>query len=175
MINKDYFMSSDLILFFSHAGENYYGGELKVVEKGNTEVIAEYIKEITGADVFKVEPETPYPEAYMECTKVVKKEKQPRPLKETLAGISGYDGIYIGFPNWWGTLPKVLAAQLDALDFNGKVVKPFVTHEGSGFGKAKKDLKKLCKGADIRKGLEIRGSDVLDSKDKVKNWICDES
>ena len=168
-------MSKDLILFFSYAGENYYGGELKVVEKENTEVTAEYIKEITGADVFKVKPAPSYPEDCMECTKVVKKEKQPRPLKETLEDISGYDGIYIGFPNWWGTLPNVLAAQLDALDFNGKVVKPFVNHEGSGFGKSKKDLKKLYKGADIRKGFEIKDSDVLDSKDKVENWICDES
>lgn len=167
-------MSKDLILFFSRAGENYYGGELKVVEKGNTEVIADYISQITDADVFKVEPATPYPEDYMECTKVVKSEKHPRPLKQTLKSITSYDGIYIGFPNWWGSIPKVLASQLEILDFNGKVVKPFVTHEGSGFGKAKKELKKLCKGADIRKGFEIKGSDVLDSKDKVKHWICDE-
>ena len=168
-------MSKDLILFFSRAGENYYGGELKVVKKGNTEVIADYISQFTGADIFKVEPETPYPEDYMECTKAVKGEKQSRPLKQVLEDISSYDGIYIGFPNWWGSLPKVLASQLEILDFNGKVVKPFVTHEGSGFGKAKKELKKLCRGADIRKGLEIKGSDVLDSKDKVKNWISNES
>ena len=168
-------MSKDLILFFSRAGENYYGGELKVVKKGNTEVIADYISQFTGADIFKVEPETPYPEDYMECTKAVKSEKQSRPLKQVLEDISSYDGIYIGFPNWWGSLPKVLASQLEILDFNGKVVKPFVTHEGSGFGKAKKELKKLCRGADIRKGLEIKGSDVLDSRDKVKNWISNES
>lgn len=168
-------MSKDLILFFSRAGENYYGGELKVVKKGNTEVIADYISQFTGADIFKVEPETPYPEDYMECTKAVKSEKQSRPLKQVLEDISSYDGIYIGFPNWWGSLPKVLASQLEILDFDGKVVKPFVTHEGSGFGKAKKELKKLCRGADIRKGLEIKGSDVLDSKDKVKNWISNES
>ena len=55
-------MSGDLILYFSRAGENYYEGDLKVVEKGNTEVVADYIKEITNGDVFKVEPEIPYPE-----------------------------------------------------------------------------------------------------------------
>ena len=125
-------MSGDLILYFSRAGENYYEGDLKVVEKGNTEVVADYIKEITNGDVFKVEPEIPYPEDYMECTEVTKNEKN-----------------------------------------KGKVVKPFVTHEGSGFGKSKKQLKKLCKGADIRNGLEIKGSDVLGSKDKVKCWIND--
>lgn len=164
-------MSEFLILYFSRAGENYYDGCLKSVEKGNTEIVAEYIKEITGADIFKVEPELPYPKDYMECTEVVKKEKEPRQLKKVLEDISNYDEIYVGFPNWWGTLPGVLAVQLKNLDFKGKVVKPFVTHEGSGFGKSKKELKKFCKGADIRKGLEIKGGDVLSSKDKVKNWI----
>ncbi|WP_299523503.1 flavodoxin [uncultured Methanobrevibacter sp.] len=168
-------MSKDLILYFSRAGENYYCGDLKTVEKGNTEVIVDYIKEITDADVFKVEPEIPYPEDYSECTEIVKKENDPRKLKETLVDISNYEEIYIGFPNWWGTLPNVLALQLENLDFKDKIVKPFVTHEGSGFGKSKKDLKKLCKGADIRKGLEIKGSDVLNSRDKVRNWINNDS
>ena len=166
-------MSGDLILYFSRAGENYYEGDLKVVEKGNTEVVADYIKEITNGDVFKVEPEIPYPEDYMECTEVTKHEKNGRVLKETLEDVGDYEGVYIGFPIWWGKMPIVFESQLDKLDFKGKVVKPFVTHEGSGFGKSKKQLKKLCKGADIRNGLEIKGSDVLGSKDKVKCWIND--
>lgn len=166
-------MSGDLILYFSRAGENYYKGDLKVVEKGNTEVVADYIKEITNGDVFKVEPEIPYPEDYMECTEVTKNEKNGRVLKETLEDVGDYEGVYIGFPIWWGKMPIVFESQLDKLDFKGKVVKPFVTHEGSGFGKSKKQLKNLCKGADIRNGLEIKGSDVLGSKDKVKCWIND--
>ena len=165
---------SDLVIYFSRSGENYFGGELKNIEKGNTEVIAEYIQEFTSADSFKVEPAVEYPADYMECIDVAKKEQQKdaRPeLKESLDDILDYDTVYIGFPNWWGTLPMPMFTQLEKLDFNGKTVKPFVTHEGSGFGSSQKDLKKLCQGADIKNGLSIPGASVYDVKDTVKAWI----
>ncbi len=165
---------SNLVIYFSRSGENYFGGVLKDIEKGNTEVIAEYIQEFTGADLFKVEPAVEYPEDYMQCIDVAKKELQAdaRPeIKETLEDISSYDTVYIGFPNWWGTLPMPMFTQLEQLDFAGKTVKPFVTHEGSGFGASQKDLKKLCEGAEIKKGLSIPGANVYDVKDTVKSWI----
>ena len=165
---------SDLVIYFSRSGENYFGGELKNIEKGNTEVIAEYIQEFTDADLFKVEPAVEYPADYMECIDVAKKEQQAdaRPeIKETLESIADYDTIYIGFPNWWGTLPMPMWTQLEQLDFAGKTVKPFVTHEGSGFGSSKRDLDNLCAGAEIEKGLSIPGANVYDVKDTVKSWI----
>ena len=165
---------SDLVIYFSRSGENYFGGELKNIEKGNTEVIAEYIHELDGADMFKVEPTDDYPSDYMKCIEVAKKElaDNARPdLKESLTDISDYDTVYIGFPNWWGTLPMPMFTQLESLDFAGKTVKPFVTHEGSGFGNSTRDLKKLCKGADIKKGLSIPGAKVYESKDIVEVWI----
>ena len=167
---------SDLVIYFSRSGENYFGGELKNIEKGNTEVIAEYIQEFTSADLFKVEPAVEYPAEYMECIEVAKKEQQKnmRPeIKETLESIDEYDTIYIGFPNWWGTLPMPMFTQLEQLDFTGKVVKPFVTHEGSGFGTSQKDLKKLCEGAEIKKGLSIPGGNVYDVRNQVEFWISE--
>lgn len=167
-------MSKKLIIYFSRSGENYFGGELKNIEKGNTEVIAEYIKDLTSADLFKVEPVNEYPSDYMECIDVAQKEQQinARPkIKNTLTDIGEYDTVYIGFPNWWGTLPMPMWTQLEQLDFTKKAVKPFVTHEGSGFGSAEKDLKKLCDGADIKKGLSIPGEKVYDAKDIVTHWI----
>ena len=139
-------------------------------------MIAEYIQEFTGADLFKVEPAIEYPADYMKCIDVAKKEQQKdaRPdIKETLNDISGYDTVFIGFPNWWGTLPMPMFTQLEQLDFTGKTVKAFVTHEGSGFGSAEKDIKRLCEGADIKKGLSILGASVYDAKDIVKAWIED--
>ena len=165
---------SDLVIYFSRSGENYFGGVLKNIEKGNTEVIAEYIQEFTSADLFKVEPAVEYPADYMECIDVAKKEQQKdaRPeIKESLDDISAYDTIYIGFPNWWGTLPMPMFTQLEKLDFTGKTVKPFVTHEGSGFGSSKRDLAKLCEGADIKEGLSIPGASVYDVKNTVESWI----
>ena len=165
---------SDLVIYFSRSGENYFGGVLKNIEKGNTEVIAEYIQEFTSADLFKVEPAVEYPADYMECIDVAKKEQQKdaRPeIKESLDDISSYDTIYIGFPNWWGTLPMPMFTQLEKLDFTGKTVKPFVTHEGSGFGSSRRDLARLCEGADIKDGLSIPGASVYDVKDTVKAWV----
>ena len=167
-------MANSLVIYFSRAGENYFGGELKNIEKGNTEVIAEYIQEETSADLFKVEPANEYPADYMKCVDVAKKEQEDdaRPeIKETLTDISKYDTVFIGFPNWWGTLPMPMWTQLEQLDFSGKCVKPFVTHEGSGFGSSERDLKKLCECAEIKKGLSIPGAKVYDVKDVVSNWI----
>ncbi|WP_405294797.1 flavodoxin [Methanobrevibacter sp.] len=165
---------TDLVIYFSRSGENYFGGQLKNIEKGNTEVIAEYIQELDGADLFKVEPANEYPADYMQCIDVAKKEQQndARPeIKNALDDIDGYDTIYIGFPNWWGTLPMPMFTQLEKLDFTGKTVKPFVTHEGSGFGSSQRDLKKLCNGGDIKNGLSIPGANVYDVKDTVEAWI----
>lgn len=167
-------MSNSLILYFSRAGNNYSSDGIKNIEIGNTEVIANYIKEFTAADMFKIEPLNEYPLDYMECTELAKEElnNNIRPeLKEYLNNIDDYDIIYLGFPNWWNTLPMAVWTQLEKLDFEGKIIKPFVTHEGSGFGRSEKDIKKLCNGAEIRKGLSIQGSLVDDSKDKVKTWI----
>ncbi len=169
-------MSKSLILYFSRAGNNYTNEGIKNLEIGNTEIIANYIKEFSDADVFKMEPLNEYPEDYMECTEVAKKELNDgaRPdLKEYIEDISEYDTIYLGFPNWWNTMPMPVWTQLEKLDFDGKTIKPFVTHEGSGFGKSESDIKKLCPGAKLSKGLSIQGSFVEDSRQKVKHWVKD--
>ena len=165
---------SSIVIYFSRSGENYIAGKLKNIQKGNTEVIAEYIQELDNADLFKVEPADEYPADYMKCTDVAKKELEndARPeIKQTLSDISDYDTVYIGFPNWWGTLPMAMFTQLEKLDFTGKTVKPFVTHEGSGFGSSLKDLNRLCEGAEIKNGLSIPGAKVYEVKNMVKHWI----
>ena len=167
-------MSKSLVLYFSRAGNNYSNSGIKYIEIGNTEVIANYIQEFTDADLFKMDPLNDYPEDYMECTVVAQEELKDdaRPeLKEYIEDISDYDVIYIGFPNWWSIMPMPVWTQLEKLDFEGKTIKPFVTHEGSGFGKSLNDLKKLCPGANIEDGLSIQGSFVSSSKEKVMQWV----
>ena len=165
---------SSLVIYFSRSGENYFGGELKNIEKGNTEVIAEYIEELDNADLFKVEPAVEYPEDYMKSIDIAKKEQHADAwpeIKETLDNIDAYDTINIGYPNWWGTLPMPMFTQLEQLDFTGKTVKPFVTHEGSGFGSSIKDIEKLCDGAEVKNGLSIPGANVENAKSTVEAWI----
>ena len=162
-----------LIIYFSRADENYFGGEMRYIDKGNTEVIAEYIKDITGADIFKVEPLNPYPKDYMECIEEakVRTREHKAPIKENIPDISSYEVIYIGSPIYWGGMPEEMFTALKGLNYSGKIIRPFTTHEGSGLSGVPRQLKEICVGGDILDGLAIVGSQVNDSKDKVENWI----
>lgn len=163
-----------LVIYYSRAGENYSNGNIVDIPIGNTEIISNYIKEFTGADLFKVETVKEYPEDYMETTEVAKVElnNNDRPeIKEYLDNIDEYDIIYIGSPNWWGTLPMCMFTQLEKLDFTNKIVKVFITHEGSGLGNTMGDINKLCDGAIIKEGLAIHGSNVNNEKSKIEKWI----
>lgn len=165
-----------IIIYYSRAGQNYSNGNVIDIPVGNTEVIANYIKDLTDADIFKVETVDDYPTDYLETTEVAKKELKDnyRPaIKKTLTDISEYEVIYIGCPNWWGTLPMCMFTQLEQLDFNDKTVKTFVTHEGSGLADVMRDIKKLCDGADIKRGLAIHGSSVDEAFSTVEKWIVE--
>lgn len=162
-----------IVIYFSRADENYFGGEMKYVDKGNTEVIAEYIKDIVGADMFKVEPVNPYPSNYMECIEEakVRTREHNAPINENIPDISNYEVVYVGSPIYWGGMPEELFTALKGLDFTGKIVRPFTTHEGSGLSGVPRQLKEICRGAEVLDGLAIIGSQVKSSKQKVEEWI----
>ena len=162
-----------IIIYFSRADENYFGGEMRYVDKGNTEVIAEYIKDIVGADIFKVEPLNPYPADYMECIEEakVRTKEHNAPIKENIPYISEYEVIYVGSPIYWGGMPEELFTALKGLDYSGKIVRPFTTHEGSGLSGVPRQLKEICVGAEVLDGLAIVSSQVNNSKKKVEEWI----
>ena len=112
---------------------------------GNTRAVADHIKSLTGGDMFEIQVAKPYPEEYHACTEVAKKEKEDnaRPtLKTKVENMASYDVIFIGYPNWWGTMPMPILTFLESYDFSGKTVVPFATSGGSGFGKTAAALKK---------------------------------
>ena len=162
-----------IIIYFSRADENYFGGEMRYIDKGNTEIVAEYIKDITGASLFKVEPLQAYPANYMECIEEAKirKNEHNAPIKEKIPNITDYEVIYIGSPIYWGGMPEELFTALKGYDYAEKIIRPFVTHEGSGLSGVPKELSEICNGAQITPGLAIVGSDVKNSKPKVEDWI----
>lgn len=162
-----------LIIYFSRADENYFGGEMRYIDKGNTEVIAEYIRDIVKADMFKVEPLNPYPADYMECIEEakVRTKEHNAPIKDSVPDISEYEVIYVGSPIYWGGMPEELFTALKGLDYSGKIVRPFTTHEGSGLSGVPRQLKEICVGAEVLDGLAITGSQVNNSKQKVEEWI----
>ena len=123
---EDYKDKKSLIIYFSRADENYSVG---YIDKGNTEVIAEYIRDLTGADMFKVEPEIPYAKDYDTCINEAKERQTSHnaPIKEDIPDISSYEVIYIGSPVYWGDMPEELVTALKNVDLIGKVIRPFVT------------------------------------------------
>ena len=162
-------MSKSLIIYFSRADENYSVG---YISKGNTEYIAEFVQELTGADMFKVEPKVPYAADYKTCIEEAKKRIGNAPIKEKLTDISGYDTIFVMSPIYWGTYAPEVETALEGLDFTGKRIRVVSTHEGSGLASMPSDVKKMCKGAEVdMKGLAIVGSQAKNSKQKVAEWV----
>ena len=160
---------SSLIIYFSRADENYAVG---YIEKGNTEYIAEFVKELTGADMFKVEPAVPYAKDYNTCIQEAKKRVGNAPIKELLKDISAYDTIFVMSPIYWGTYAPEIETALKGLDFSGKTVRVVCTHEGSGLANMVSDVKKICVGANVQaNALAIRGSQAKNSKQKVADWL----
>ena len=167
-------MSDKLIVYYSRADENYVSGVLKMLPVGNTEIAAGYIKELTGADMFKIEQKDPYSAGYNECIAQAQEDqkKDARPeLVNMPDSIEKYSEIYLCYPNYWGTVPMAVFTFLDNFSFEGKTVKPLCTHEGSGMGRSEGDIKAHCKGAKVEKGLAIQGSSVVTSKSQIEKWI----
>ena len=163
-----------IVLYFSKTGQNYSGGSIVNLSKGNTTVIAEYIRDIVGADLFEIKSVNDYPDDYYKCTDVAKDELRDnaRPAVVAMPGdLSEYDTIFIGGPIWWGTYPMPMFTVLEQIDWSGKTVMPFSTHEGSGLGNVERDMKRVCIGANVKPGLAIYGSSVASSKSDVEKWI----
>lgn len=167
-------MSKTMIVYYSRTGENYWNGSIKNLEKGNTETIAEMVADMTGGDLFEVETVKTYPEDYYQCIDEAKAELQrgDRPeVKAYADDLEDYDTIYVGYPNWWGTMPMVMFTFLEHYDLSGKRIIPFCTNEGSGMGGSERDLKKICKGAKVEKGLSIHCAEAAQSRSKVEAWV----
>lgn len=163
-----------LVAFFSHTGENYAVGN---IEKGNTHIIAEMIAEESGGTLFEIVPQNAYPKTYNACVEAAKKEKQAkaRPAIKADAPVEEYDVIYLGYPNWWGDMPMPVYTFIEQHDWNGKIVIPFCTSEGSGLSDTEQRIAAACKGAALRKGLAVRGTtaqnDRTEAKKAVQAWL----
>ena len=171
-------MAKTLIAFFSRADENYFGGAMRYVKTGNTEIVVNDMKEMIEADCFKIEMKNPYSPVYMTCIEEAKRDlrAQARPeLTNYLESIDDYDTIILAYPNYWGTFPMAVATFLEHYDFTGKTIFPLCTNEGSGMGGSENGIRKLTPGADVKKGLPITGSRAAQSKADVQKWFAENS
>lgn len=165
---------NSLIAYFSRAGNNYVGGGIVNLPVGNTEVAAKMIQKLTGGDMFKIDTVKMYPDDYSETTEVAKKElrQNARPeLSGDVDNMEDYGVVYLGYPNWWGTMPMAVFSFLEAYHFSGKTIVPFCTHEGSGMGRSESDIRKLCPESGVLNGLAIRGGSVNRAEGEIVDWL----
>lgn len=163
-----------LVVFYSRAGENYFGGQYRCVAVGNTEKAAAMIAEAAGAKQFKIQQKVPYAADYQTCIQQAKADQQSHARPELAAlpdCLDDCDEIYLGYPNYWGDLPMAVYTFLEAFDWTGKTIHPFCTHEGSGLSGTERKIARICQGARVTKGLAIRGSDVDRSRDAILRWL----
>ena len=168
-------MAKTLIAFFSRADENYFGGAMRYIKVGNTEVVVNGIIEMIEADSFKIEMKNPYSPVYMTCIDEAKKDLRANARPELTSypdSIDDYDTIILAYPNYWGTMPMAVCTFLDRYDFTGKTILPLCTNEGSGMGSSEGDIKKLAPGATVKKGLSVTGSNSANAGGSVKKWLA---
>lgn len=163
-----------LVAFYSRIDENYFQGSYRYIKEGNTEKVAKKIAKLTGADLFKIEQKVPYAKDYATCIKEAKRDldHQARPELVTLPeSLDAYDEIYLGYPNYWGTMPMAVYTFLESFDFSGKTIHPFCTHEGSGLSNTPRDIARVAKGATVENGLAIQGSNVDRADNAIESWL----
>ena len=164
-------MNNSIVIFFSHAGDNYNVGNIEV---GNTKIVADYISDITGADQFELVIHKYDGMAYKPLCDLAKVEQQNGELPEfegKLENLDQYTTVFIGGPVWWGTYPQVMFTFFKQYDLSGKTIIPFTTHEGSGLGRCVEDVKAAYPNATVTDGFEMYGHDVRSGRATIEQWL----
>lgn len=149
-----------LVAYFSHSG--------------NTREIANQIHKIVGGDIFEIQSVKPYPKDYNSVVKQARQELDSgyKPeLKTKVDTIKSYDVIFIGYPNWWSTIPAPVKTFLSEYDLSGKTVVPFCTHGGGGLGRSVADISKLCPKSTLLDSFAILGANAKTSQSDVSEWL----
>lgn len=142
---------------------------------GNTQYMAYVIHETAGADIFRIEPETPYPVDHETLVDLAadEQDENARPaIRDTIKNIDDYDTIYIGYPIWWSDMPMIMYTFFDEYDLSGKTVVPFGTHGGSGFAGTIQKISELEPNADVvDDNLTISRDDIQEAEDEIISWV----
>ena len=152
-----------LTAYFSQKGETYMNRKIVVVDKGNTQIIAERIAMKIETTLFHIEKEGGYPTTYNGMVEIAKEEwhQNARPdVNGKIENMDQYDTIILGYPSWCGTMPKVVCTFLESYDLTNKRIIPYCTNEGSGLGSSIKDLQQLLPHCQILPGTSIHGAEA---------------
>lgn len=176
-----------LVVYFSRVGNTEFPEDIDADSSasirtdengliGNAGQIAAWIAEQAGCETMEIRTKEAYPVSYNETVDLAKQEQNEafRPeLEPDEKSVENYDTIYLVFPNWWGDLPMPVYSFLDSHDLTGKTVKVFVTHEGSSFSNTVGTIAELEPGAEVLEGLAVRGANVSDEENNIRNWVTE--
>lgn len=166
-------MKQILTVYYSLPGQTFApGGKVVNLKTGHTAAAAAFIQKAVGGDLAALETAEPYPEDHWAMIQAAKGEFDQglRRALKAYPDISGYDSVFVGFPNWFGTLPLPVAGFLERCDWRGKTIIPFVTSGGSGLGRSLEDLKRLCPGAVIAAPGVFLGHEVEGAEAQIAAW-----
>ncbi|MGM9530191.1 MAG: flavodoxin [Phascolarctobacterium sp.] len=141
---------------------------------GNTKALAEEIHKQVGGDLYPIVPDSPYSETYAVTVARAKQEQlsNARPaIKTTIPNVEQYDMVLLGYPNWWGSYPMMIATFAEKHNLNGEKIAPFFTHGGGGEQRCVSDLRKLLPKADVKEGLCLAGSSARNAQGEVSAWL----
>ena len=174
-----------LVIYFSRMGVTDYPDDVDVVSsasllmdgdtlKGNAQIMAEWIAEETGADLFEILTVKKYSADYNECITDARQEQgeNARPeLANTLTGLENYEKVHFVFPNWWGDLPMPVYTFFDTYDFAGKQIIVSCTHGGSRFSGTVSTIGNLEPEAEVTEGIELYADNVPSAREDVVSWV----
>ena len=141
---------------------------------GNTQYMAQVIAETTGGDIFRIEPETPYPTDHSTLVNLAAEEQDAdaRPaIKDRIADFDDYDVVFVGYPIWWSDMPQILYTFFDTYDFSGKTIIPFSTHGGSSFAGTPRTIAALEPDAVMLDGLTVSRDNIQDARQEIIDWV----
>ena len=144
---------------------------------GTTKGVAEKIAALTKADIFEIVPVQLYTVADLNWndrnsrTSIETDDSSCRP---EIAGepidLEGYSTIFIGYPIWWGDIPRIMSTFVESYDFEEITMIPFCTSGGSGVGQSDKHLEEQAGSGKWLKGTRLQGNI---SEDALLSWISE--
>lgn len=143
-------------------------------QSGNTRLIAEDIDYFTHGDLFEIKTKEPIVGDFDALVQKARSDRAAnrRPeLTTKINNMDDYDIVFLGFPNWVGTMPMPVFSFLEQYNFKGKTLVPFCTHGTSGISDTMSDLEKLNLGASIAPYFHVYRGDVANARADVGKWI----
>ena len=143
----------------------------------NTEAIAYKIQNNLQSNIFEIIPLDPYTEEDLNYNDESCRANQEqnddncRPqISNPIVDFNQYDSFFIGYPIWWGKLPKIMYTFFETYDFSDKNIIPFCTSGGSGITTSVNEIKQLEPNANVDNGKRFSSSD---SQETINQWLLE--